>query len=136
MNKQVLTIGIILSLGTIGCAGLGTQHASSLTAQIREDQGLDSLWMPARRQPAEGLETRHLGGEGLGSLWQRREPTPSPVFDPAYYERRSGGDLWNPASVTRSWEMRPSPSQDSRSRGLILSGTPSGTRAGRPRAAQ
>jgi hypothetical protein len=136
VNKQLLTIGIILSLGTIGCAGLGTQHASSLTAQIRGDQGLDALWMPARREPAQGIEMRYLGGEGLGSLWQRHEPRPSPVADPAYYERRSGGDLWNPASVTRSWEPKPSPSQARPSGGLIFSGTPSRMRAAQPRAAQ
>ena len=136
MNQKLLTIGIILSLGPMGCAGLGPQHASSLTPQIRDDQGLGNLWMPAKRQPAQGIEMLHLGGEGLGSLWEREEPMPSPVSDPAYYEKRSGGDLWNPASVTRSWEKKPTPSPDGPLRGWILSGTPSGMRAARARAAQ
>jgi hypothetical protein len=113
MSKQLIAIGIIFSMGTVGCAGLGGPQASSLTAQLREERGLDDLWMPARQTGGKGLETPHYAGEGLGNLWQRDEvSTLSPTPDPAYYERRSGGDLWNPASVVRSWEPKPRPSQE------------------------
>ena len=62
MNKPLLTIGILLSLGTIGCAGVGVQPSSSLTAQFqnRTAQGLDELWDEAAEPPRLGLESPQL----------------------------------------------------------------------------
>jgi hypothetical protein len=136
MSKELLTLGIILSLGTVGCAGLGGQQASSLSAQIREDHGLDSLWMPAERAPSRGLETPHHAGQGLGALWNNEESGPGPVSDPAYYERRSGADLWNPASVTRSWERRQTQAPARPSRWYVFGDATSRGRVGRARAAR
>lgn len=134
MSKQLVIIGIILSLGTVGCAGLGSQQASSLTAQARQERGLDNLWMPSKSARTGGLEPTHYAGEGLGTLWEPRDaPSPGPVADPAYYERRSGGDLWNPASVARSWETRPTTTLERPTQGRISGRTSPRADAGRRR---
>lgn len=120
MSNPLWTLGIILSLGTAGCAGLGSQQASSLTAQVRKEQGLDGLWMEERK-PARGIEPQSFAGSGLGGLWDRDEPGTSPAQDRAYYQSRSGGDLWNPASVTRSWESKRPRLGSGISEGLLFS---------------
>jgi hypothetical protein len=106
MNKSLLTIGIILSLGTVGCAGFGVQHNSSLTAQYRAERGVDDLW--AEQEPVySSAEAPLYAEQELGDLWEARQSQPATVLDPGY-DRERGGDLWNPASVTRSWEQAPS----------------------------
>jgi hypothetical protein len=135
MTKQLLTLGIIFSLGAVGCAGFGAQQASSLPAQIRLDEGVDGLWMSAERTPSKGLEAPHYSGEGLGGLWDAGVPTPTPVSDRGYFERRTGGDLWNPASVTRTWDTRETRAPRPASRGYIFSDV-SGRRGRHLRAAQ
>jgi len=55
MSKQLLTLGIVLSLGTAGCAGFGLQQGSSLSAQLQQERGLDSLWSSSEEAPTGGL---------------------------------------------------------------------------------
>lgn len=117
MNKQLLTLGIILSLGTVGCAGFGVQQSSSLTGQLRQEQGLDNLWAAEEQPPTGGLEAPRYANRSVLDLWDGAEPAPEGVADPGYYRSRSGGDLWNPASVSRAWDSEGSPS-DGRDRGL------------------
>lgn len=125
MSKHLVIIAIVLAAGTVGCAGLGPQQASSLTAQVMQERGLDNLWMSGKSgASSDGVQPPHYAGEGLGTLWESRNPAlPSPAVDPAYYERRSGGDLWNPASVVRSWEAKPSPTLERPSRRRFFGGT-------------
>ena len=107
MNKSLLTIGIILSLGTVGCAGFGVQHNSSLTAQYRAERGVDDLW--AEEAPVHASAEPPLYAEQeLGDLWDAPRTEAATVLDPDS-DRARGGDLWNPASVTRSWEPASSP---------------------------
>jgi hypothetical protein len=106
MNKQVLTLGIILSLGSVGCAGLGSSQSSTLPAQVRSEQGLDQLWFAAPRPASEGLETPRYADQGLGTLWGDGAALPEPLGVQGSREEVNGGDLWNPASVVRSWETR------------------------------
>ncbi|KPK16387.1 MAG: hypothetical protein AMJ62_05725 [Myxococcales bacterium SG8_38] len=135
MSKPLLTLAITLSLGTVGCAGLGTQHASSLSAQIHDDHGLDGLWMPAEREPSQGLDTSRYS-QGLGALWSGEDSTPGPSGDPGYYDKRSGGDLWNPASVTRSWQRQETQVPARPSRAYLFGDASSRGRAGRARASR
>jgi hypothetical protein len=102
MNKSLLSIGIILSLGSVGCAGLGVQQNSSLAGQYRAERGLDELWS-AEQAPPQGAETPLYSEQSLGDLWEAPTDDLDGVADPGYDAER-GGDLWNPASVTRSWE--------------------------------
>jgi len=105
MNNQLLTLGIVLSLGTIGCAGFGVQQGSSLSAQFRNDQGLDGLWRSTEDAPTQGLESAQYADQGLGGLWNESADGPDGVRDDGSAHTRNQGDLWNPASVTRSWEI-------------------------------
>jgi hypothetical protein len=81
MNKPLLTIGILLSLGTVGCAGFGVQHGSSLTARVQDEQGVDNLWVTHvdnlwvthEEAPTQGLEAPAYAEQGLGGLWDARE---------------------------------------------------------------
>ena len=104
MNKQLLSLGIILSLGTVGCAGFGVQQSSSLTGQIRQDQGLDNLWAAEEQPSAGGLEAPRYANRSVLDLWDGAEPAPEGAADPGYSQSRSGGDLWNSASVSRPWD--------------------------------
>jgi len=104
MNKPLLTLGIILSLGTVGCAGFGIQQSSSLSSQFQKQQGLDGLWSATERAPAQGLETPRYADQSLGELWNEGVEGVEAVRGDDSQHRRTGGDLWNPASVTRSWE--------------------------------
>ena len=108
MNKSLLTIGIIVSLGSVGCMGLGVQHSSNLTARIHAERGVDDLWAEADAPPT-GAETPLYSEQTLGDLWDSSEDRPLGVADPGYDPER-GADLWNPASVTRSWEPTSAPS--------------------------
>lgn len=110
MNKQLLSIGIILSLGTVGCAGFGVQQSSSLSGQIHQEQGLDNLWAAKEQPSAGGLEAPRYANRSVLDLWDGAEQAPEGAADPGYYQSRSGGDLWNPASVSRSWDGGSSPS--------------------------
>ena len=111
MNKSLLIIGIILSLGSVGCAGFGLQHNSSLTAQLNQDRGVDSLWLASKQAPAQGVEPSLYAEQQLGALWDTRRQTPEGVAASGA-EKSRGADLWNSASVARSWEPKPGgPSQ-------------------------
>lgn len=130
MNKPLLTIGILLSFGTVGCAGLGTQHASTLGAQLGEERGLGSLWTSGEAPAQQALEPTGYAGRALG-LWDRDERGPTPEADRGYYQSRSGGDLWNPASVSRSWDRTPSSTPGTAGGGFVLSEERSGSRRAR-----
>lgn len=105
MNKQVLTLGIILSVGTAGCAGFGYQSNSSLSAQLRSQDGIDDLWTAADKPVGQGLETPRYADQTLGVLWQGRVAAPDTVRINASHEQLEQGDLWNPSTVVRSWEI-------------------------------
>jgi hypothetical protein len=137
MNKPLLTIGILLSIGTIGCAGAGVQPASSLTARLqnRTGQGVDALWDQAAATPRKGLQSPSYAG-ALGDLWIL---TPQPANRAeAVSKTPSGslGDLWNPSSVTRHWAADPSPAFDGRSTGIVLSENGRSRRLSRKSSAQ
>lgn len=104
MNKPLLTLGIILSLGTVGCAGFGVQQSSSLSSQFQKQQGLDALWSATEKPPAQGLETPRYADQSLGDLWNDGVEDLEAVRGDDSPQSRTGGDLWNPASVTHSWE--------------------------------
>lgn len=104
MNKQLLTLGIILSLGTVGCAGFGVQQSSSLTSQFQKQQGIDALWSSTEEVPGQGLETPRYADQSLGDLWNDGVEGLEAARGDDSAQSRTGGDLWNPASVTRSWE--------------------------------
>ena len=104
MNSSLLTIGIILALGSVGCAGLGIQHSSSLTPQYRADRGVEELWWTAPSTSYEGLEPRIYAEQELNALWDPTEHAPP---QPAESSQGPGAvsDLWNPAS-SRGWKAR------------------------------
>ncbi|MDH4281281.1 MAG: hypothetical protein OEV36_01390 [Myxococcales bacterium] len=100
MNKSVLSIGIVLSLGTMGCAGVGLHHASSLIPQFQRERGLDSLWVSTERAPTQALDIPLYAEDNLGDLWNSKEEAPTAARETPFYEGRSLGDLWNRSSVT------------------------------------
>ena len=105
MNKSLLTIGIILSLGTVGCAGFGVQHNSSLTSQYRAERGIDDLW--AAEEPVRpSAEAPLYAEQELGDLWEAPQNQPTSGLERGE-DRERGADLWNPSSVTRSWAPGP-----------------------------
>ncbi len=106
MNKPLLTLGIILSLGTVGCAGFGVQQSSSLSSQFQKQQGLDELWSATEEAPAQGLETPRYADQSLDDLWNEGVEDLEAVRGDDSPQSRTGGDLWNPASVSRSWESK------------------------------
>ena len=110
MNQSLLSIGIILSLGSVGCAGFGLQSSSSLRAEYGAEQGIDKLWTATPAVTLEGAEPPLYADQELGSLWDVPRTRPSGVVA-TDEETRRGGDLWNPAAVTRSWEAAPQPSR-------------------------
>ncbi len=119
MNKPLLSLAIILSLGSVGCAGFGIQQSSSLGGQLRADQGLDELWIAKDASTAPGLEAPRYADQRVLELWDGAEDRPEGRLDPGYDQSRSGGDLWNSASVARSWEREES-ARDRRDRGLSV----------------
>ena len=106
MNKQLLALGIILSLGTVGCAGFGVQQSSSLTSQFQNQQGLDELWSATEEAPSQGLETPRYADQSLGDLWNDGVEGLDAVRGDDSSQSRTGSDLWNPASVSRSWDTK------------------------------
>ena len=130
MNKQLLTLGIVLALGTAGCAGFGLQQGSSLSAQVQQEKGLDSLWSSGEETPSGGLEVPLYAEQALGGLWTR-SAEPGAVLDRVSSESRSSGDLWNPVSVVRSWEVEGASPAGGPRRGLTLSNSPRREKAGR-----
>ena len=95
MNKQLLTIGIVLSLGTVGCAGVGVQHGSSLTAQVQDERGFDNLWVAREKAPTGGLDGPVYAEQGLGSLWDTQEEPETSGGAVGSYANQSLGSLWN-----------------------------------------
>ena len=130
MSKQLLTLGIVLSLGTAGCAGFGLQQGSSLSAQLQQERGLDSLWSSSEEAPTGGLEAPLYAEQGLGGLWTR-SAEPAPVVDGISDQARSSGDLWNPVSVARSWEVEGAGPASRPPRGLHLSNSSRRKQVGR-----
>ncbi len=125
MHKSVLTLGVVLSLGTVGCSGLALQPSSSLAAQFKNQGGLDGLWVGTEAAPSQGLETPRYAEQSLGGLWSAGAEAVETVPHELSDQPGTQGDLWNPASVTRSWEVDqgnpPSPS-----RGLLFGDSSSG----------
>jgi hypothetical protein len=109
MNKSLLSIGIVLSLGTMGCAGVGLQHASSLTPQFQREQGLDSLWVSTERAPTQALDIPLYAEDNLGDLWNSNGKAPTAARETPFYEGRSLGDLWNRSSATSTSKNDSSP---------------------------
>jgi hypothetical protein len=95
MNKQLLTIGIVLALGTVGCAGLGVQHGSSLTAHVQNEQGFDNLWVAREKAPTGGLHVPVYAEQGLSGLWDTQEEAETSGGAIVSYGNRSLGSLWN-----------------------------------------
>jgi hypothetical protein len=137
MNKPLLTTGILLSLGTIGCAGVGLQPSSSLTAQFqnRTGQGVDELWDESEEAPRQGLQSPHYAG-GLGSLWMVTPQPANSAEAAAKTPSSSLGDLWNPSSVTRHWAIDPTPAYAAHPDGFLFSSNGQSRRASRKSAAQ
>ena len=97
MNKQLLTIGIVLSLGTVGCAGFGVQQGSSLTAQFGNEQGLDDLWYTTKEAPTKGVDAPAYAEQGLGNLWNPSEKANTSGGVIGSYADQSLGNLWHSA---------------------------------------
>jgi hypothetical protein len=100
MSKQLLTLGIVLSLGTVGCAGFGVQQGSSLTAQFQNERGLDNLWTSREETPTAALEAPLYADQGLGDLWSPREngqEAEASGGETGFYVTQRLGNLWNPS---------------------------------------
>jgi len=96
MNKQLLTLGIVLSLGTVGCAGVGVQRGSSLNAQVQDERGLDNLWVAREKAPTGGgLDGPVYAEQGLGALWDTQEEAKTSGGAVGSYANQSLGSLWN-----------------------------------------
>ena len=97
MSKQLLTLGIILSLGTVGCAGFGVQQGSSLTARLQSEQGLDNLWSSSEPAPTEGFDAPAYADQGLGNLWISTEHRETAGGERRFYANQNLGNLWSSA---------------------------------------
>jgi len=97
MSKQLLTLGIILSLGTVGCAGFGVQQGSSLTARLQSEQGLDNLWSSSEPAPTEGFDAPAYADQGLGNLWTTTENADAAGGERRFYANQNLGNLWSSA---------------------------------------
>ena len=97
MSKQLLTLGIILSLGTVGCAGFGVQQGSSLTARLQSEQGLDNLWSSSEPAPTEGFDAPAYADQGLGNLWITTESRETAGGEKRFYANQNLGNLWSSA---------------------------------------
>ena len=74
MNSQLLTIGIVLSLATTACTGLGVQTGPTLASQIFEEQGLGNLWTEATDTAPEGVMRVELREDTeLADLWMEAD---------------------------------------------------------------
>jgi hypothetical protein len=122
MNKSMLSIGIVLSLGTAGCAGFGLQQSSSLGARYQQERGVDALWTATEEPPGQGLEAPRYAQEGVGDLWNESAEAPDGVLEGSTAQAPKGSDLWNPASVSRSWEIKEK-AESAPSRGFLFGET-------------
>lgn len=84
MTKLNLTLGIILSLGSVGCAGLSGQASGGLTAIPESPRGIDTLWV------APATESR----SGVAGTLRRTDA------------QASRADLWNPAPAGSGRDAR------------------------------
>ncbi len=106
MNKSILTIGIVLSLGTVGCAGFGVQQGSAVTAHLHQERGVDGLWIATEATPYQGTDdTPRYADQTLGGLWNSDAEGADPALQTESNYGRGLGDLWNSSSVTRSWDI-------------------------------
>jgi hypothetical protein len=94
MNKSLLTLGIVLSLGTVGCAGFGVQQGSSRTAHAQTEPGLDHLWVAREEAPTQGLEAGPYAEQGLDGLWEAREVPLASGSGTRSFADQSLGSLW------------------------------------------
>ena len=96
MSKQLLTLGIILSLGTVGCAGFGLQSNSSLSSRLHAERGVDTLWIRSEEGAPQGSDPTLYAEQELGELWDEGY-SPEPSLADARYDVERQGDLWNSA---------------------------------------
>lgn len=96
MNKPLLTIGIILSLGTFGCAGFGVQQSYSLTSAFGADRGVDALWDESPQTPHPSVDAPRYADQALGTLWDEAESIQSGLAEVRADQEREA-DLWNSA---------------------------------------
>jgi|GEM_PF-2166121 len=99
MNKQARTLGIILALGTTGCAGFGLQRGSNLSPPFLTQNGLDSLWSSPQPLAAPGLEPSPYAEQELGELWNGGEKTAESAEQDRFVEGRTLENLWLSTSV-------------------------------------
>lgn len=95
MSKHILTLGIVLSLGTIGCAGVGIQHGPTASAQISQEQGIDDLWHTTEARPTQGLEAPLYAGQHLDGLWDADPAESIEREDASDYANRRGTGLFS-----------------------------------------
>mgnify|MGYP001817341069 FL=1 len=96
MNKSLISIGIILSLGSVGCAGLSMSSPSVLSSQLRAERGVDSLWISSEESTPQGAEPPLYAEQELGELWDEVESA-EPSVAGVRYDSQRDGDLWNSA---------------------------------------
>ena len=96
MNKSLISIGIILSLGSLGCAGLSMSSPSVLSSQLRAERGVDSLWISSEESAPQGAEPPLYAEQELGELWDEVESA-EPSVAGVRYDSQRDGDLWNSA---------------------------------------
>ena len=98
MSKPLLTLGIILSLGTVGCASVGVPQGTSYASARNADRGVDTLWQADRsasRAGVAGVVDGASASETRADLWN-----PAPRTEPANADERPKGGLFvsNPSS--------------------------------------
>ncbi|MGB8221496.1 MAG: hypothetical protein WCF10_02860 [Polyangiales bacterium] len=99
MKNQARILGIVLALGTSGCAGFGLQQGSGLGARLQQEQGLDQLWSSHNTAPAQGVETPLYADQDLGALWNPSAEEPTAPSGARFVQNRALGSLWLSASV-------------------------------------
>ena len=73
MNKQVLTLGIVLSFAT-ACSGLSVQTGPTLTSHMVEEQGLGSLWSETTDPAPVGVMRADVRNDTkLADLWVKAD---------------------------------------------------------------
>lgn len=98
MSKPLLTLGIILSLGTVGCASVGAPQGTSYASVRDADRGVDALWQADRsasRAGVAGVVDGSSANETRADLWN-----PATGTEPASADERPKGGLYvsNPSS--------------------------------------
>ena len=70
MNKQLLTIGIVLSFATAACTGFGVQTGPTVAGQFAEEQGLGNLWSETTNEkPEQAMQLELRDDSELADLW-------------------------------------------------------------------